>query len=143
VDSTAIGDGDEVELARLIGDFFAAVSFGEGGRPAYDRLASMFIENGKLINTITGEPDAADVDGFIATRAPVVDRGELTSFRETETGAVSVVFGNVAHRWSSYEKAGVRDGVAFAATGMVSTQYVRGRDGWRISSMAWDDERAH
>jgi hypothetical protein len=84
----------------------------------------------------------ADVDRFIAARTPVVERGELTSFRETETGAVTVVFGNVAHRWSSYEKAGVRHGVAFSATGMVSTQYVRTPAGWRISSMAWDDERS-
>jgi hypothetical protein len=39
VESTATADGDEAELARLFAGYFAAVSFGEGGRPAYHRLA--------------------------------------------------------------------------------------------------------
>jgi hypothetical protein len=32
-------------------------------------------------------------------------------------------------------------GVSFEARGMISTQFVRTPVGWRISSMAWDDER--
>jgi hypothetical protein len=49
--------------------------------------------------------------------------------------------GDVAHRMSTYAKRGVRDGAAFAARGVISTQFVRTTDGWRMSSMAWDDER--
>jgi hypothetical protein len=41
---------------------------------------------------------------------------------------------------STYEKRGVRDGTAFAARGRIATQFVRPPGGWRITSMAWDDE---
>jgi hypothetical protein len=46
----------------------------------------------------------------------------------------------VAHRFSTYEKRGVRDGTPFAARGRIATQFVRTPGGWRITSMAWDDE---
>jgi hypothetical protein len=41
-------------------------------------------------------------------------------------------FGKVAHRFSSYEKRGVRDGTAFAARGRIATQFARTPGGWRI-----------
>ena len=65
----------------------------------------------------------------------------LTAFEETESAARTDVFGNVAHRLSVYAKRGVQDGVAFSGRGMISTQFVRTPAGWRITCMAWDDER--
>jgi hypothetical protein len=70
-----------------------------------------------------------------------VDRGELAWFEEVEIDGVTSSFGNVAHRFSRYEKVGRRDGADFAGRGMISTQFVHTPAGWRISSMAWDDER--
>ena len=78
--------------------------------------------------------------GFIEPRRALVGSGVLTSFEEVETGAVTESFGKVAHRFSTYEKRGVRDGAAFAARGRIATQFVRTPGGWRITSMAWDDE---
>ncbi len=57
------------------------------------------------------------VAGFIEPRRALVDSGVLASFEEVETGAVTESFGKVAHRFSTYEKRGVRDGAAFAARG--------------------------
>ena len=51
------------------------------------------------------------------------------------------VFGNVAHRLSTYEKRGVQDGVAFSAIGIITTQFIATTAGWRMTAMAWDDER--
>ena len=50
------------------------------------------------------------------------------------------VYGNVAQRWSHYDKRGVLNGTPFAAQGWISTQFARTSDGWRITAMAWDDE---
>jgi hypothetical protein len=71
----------------------------------------------------------------------MVDSGALTHFREVEIAAITEAFGNVAHRFSTYEKRGSMHGSEFAARGAISTQFVRTPSGWRISSMAWDDER--
>ena len=129
------------ELERLTRAFFAAVSFEAGERPDYDAIRALFIPAGLLIRNTDDAPEVTTVDEFIAPRAALVESGALTSFYEGELGAVDEVFGTVAHRFSSYEKRGVQNGAAFEARGAISTQFVLTPDGWRMSSMAWDDER--
>jgi hypothetical protein len=132
-----------VDFAELLLDqFFRAVSFAPGERPRYETLHDLFLADGKLINTTSGTPEISTVEQFIAPRQAAVDAGVLTSFRETEDHATTEVFGNVAHRFSRYSKSGVRDGTAFTGQGMITTQFVLTPHGWRISSMAWDDERS-
>src|SRR3954454_13068984 len=126
-------------IETLIADFLAAVTFAEGERPHYERIRELFIPRGLLISQ---RGEVTDVEAFIAPRQATVDSGALTEFEETELGGVTEVFGNVAHRFSGYAKRGVLDGAAFAARGAIATQFVRTPAGWRISAMAWDDERA-
>jgi hypothetical protein len=123
----------EAELAALTAAFLRAVSFEPGERPDYEALRELFIEGGML--------QGAGLDAFIAPRRARVDSGALTEFEEVEQAHITERFGNVAHRMSTYGKRGVQDGVAFAARGVISTQFVKTPDGWRMSSMAWDDER--
>jgi hypothetical protein len=131
----------EAELARLTAAFFAAVSFEKGGRPGYDAIGDLFIDAGLLIRNTGDAPEVTTVDEFIAPRAELVASGALTSFYEGELEAVNQIFGTVAHRWCTYEKRGVQNGTAFEARGAISTQFVLTPHGWRMSSMAWDDER--
>jgi hypothetical protein len=131
----------EAELARLTQAFFAAVSFEAGGRPGYDAIRDLFIADGLLIRNTGDAPEVTTVDEFIAPRAELFASGALSEFYEGELEAANQAFGTVAHRWCSYEKRGVQNGTAFAATGAISTQFVLTPDGWRMSSMAWDDAR--
>jgi len=130
----------EDELAALTAGFFDAVSFEPGERPDYDAIRDLFIAQGLLIKNI-GEPEIATVDEFIAPRQALVASGALTEFEEGELAHVNEVFGNVAHRMSTYFKRGVQGGTAFEARGVISTQFVFTPNGWRMSAMAWDDER--
>lgn len=132
---------DTDDIKALSDTFLAAVSFEPGGQPDYDRIRDLFIPGGRLIRNSGEAPEVTSVDEFIAPRQRTVDAGELTEFYEGELAAVTEVFGNVAHRFSGYEKRGVLNGTAFAARGAITTQFVRTPDGWRMSSMAWDDER--
>jgi hypothetical protein len=130
----------EDELAALTAAFLAAVTFKPGERPAYGVIRDLFIAQGLLIKNV-GEPEIATVDEFIAPRQELFDSGALTEFEERELAHVTEVFGNVAHRMSTYSKRGVQNGASFEARGMISTQFVLTADGWRMSAMAWDDER--
>jgi hypothetical protein len=130
----------EDELAALTAAFLNAVSFEPGERPAYDAIRDLFIDQGLLIKNV-GEPEIATVDEFIEPRQALVDSGALTEFEERELSYRSEVFGNVAHRMSTYSKRGVQDGVRFEARGVISTQFIFTPSGWRMSAMAWDDER--
>lgn len=131
----------ELELKRLTDEFFRAVSFEVGERPAYALIAELFIERGLLIKNSGPVPEISTVPEFIRPRQASVDAGELTRFHEAEVAAITEVFGQVAHRLSTYVKSGTLKGVAFEARGVISTQFVQTPAGWRMSAMAWDDER--
>jgi hypothetical protein len=123
-------------MMTLLHDFFRAVSFEPGERPDYDAIHGLFVPGGLLAKA----PGVWTVAEFIAPRLAAVESGALTQFHESERSGQTQEFGNVAQRWSVYDKRGVQDGVAFAAAGRISTQFVRTPSGWRITSMAWDDE---
>lgn len=125
----------------LVHAFFQAVSFEEGDMPPYDDIRRLFIPNGLLIRNTGAAPEISTVDGFIAPRLELVRSGQLTRFLEVELFETTQVFGQVAQRFSGYAKSGSQNGQAFGARGMISTQFIATPDGWRMSSMAWDDER--
>jgi len=134
---------DEVkrEIDALMAAFFAAVSFEPGQRPGYERLHELFIAEGLLIRNSGAAPEVATVAGFIEPRRRSVALGALSAFRETELRETTQAFGRVAHRFSVYAKRGVLDGAGFEGRGAITTQFVATPTGWRISAMAWDDER--
>ncbi|HEV8691936.1 MAG TPA: hypothetical protein VGQ91_16655 [Ideonella sp.] len=131
----------KAELDRLTAKFFRAVSFEAGEAPPYENLHALFIEAGLIIKNSAAAPEISSVRQFIEPRLASVHAGELTRFNETELSESTQIFGNVAHRFNTYAKSGTLKGVPFAARGMVSTQFIRTPSGWRISAMAWDDER--
>lgn len=81
--------------------------------------------------------------GHRRNREPACARSHTSSGTNAEVEIVerTEVFGNVAHRLSTYTKRSTVDGEAIEGAGVISTQLIRTPAGWKISSMAWDDER--
>lgn len=131
----------KAELDRLTSEFFRAVSFEPGGAPSYGNISALFIERGLLIKNVGSTPEISTVQEFIEPREALVRSGTLTRFHECEISESTVIFGNVAHRFSAYAKSGTSSGQPFNARGMITTQFVNTPSGWKMSSMAWDDER--
>ena len=131
----------KAELDQLTAEFFRAVSFEEGATPPYENIYGLFIEGGLLVKNTASTPEISTVSQFIEPRQAMVRSGELTRFNEVELCETTEIFGNVAHRFNSYAKSGTMKGVPFKARGMISTQFVQTPAGWKISAMAWDDER--
>jgi hypothetical protein len=133
---------EAADLKTALEQFFRAVSFESGQTPAYAAIRDLFIDDGGMLIRAGSEiPEISSVDAFIASRQSAFDSGALTSFAEVEITATNEVFGNVAHRFSTYEKRGMVDGAPIEGSGLISTQFVRISAHWKISSMAWDDER--
>jgi hypothetical protein len=131
----------KLELDRLSVEFFRAVSFEAGESPAYENIRTLFIESGLLVKNTGTVPEISTISQFIEPRQTLVRSGELTRFREWELSETTEIFGNVAHRFSVYAKSGTMKGVPFQARGMISTQFILTPAGWKMSAMAWDDER--
>lgn len=137
----AAHDSVKHELDALAAAFFEAVSFEPGGAPPYQNIHGLFIESGLLIKNTASTPEISTIAEFIAPRQALVDSGTLTRFREWELSEHTQVFGNIAHRYSAYGKAGTQGGKDFEARGVISTQFIKTPEGWKMSAMAWDDER--
>jgi hypothetical protein len=133
--------GSKAEIDALTAAFFRAVAFDDGERPPYSQLYDIFVESGQIIKNSSSSPEISTVRQFIDPRQHMVDSGELRRFRERETVEITEIFGNVAHRFSAYEKHGVSAGQENAGCGVISMQFIATPTGWKISSMAWDDER--
>jgi hypothetical protein len=132
---------DETQIECAVHAFFAAFTSGPESPSRLDRLRSLFLPQALIVSTCGAEPVAYGVEEFIAPRKALLTGGRLLDFREWQVSGRIDLFGDIAHWFGTYAKAGVQDGSPFTGRGMKSMQFVRTREGWRISAAAWDDER--
>ncbi len=132
---------NHAEISRLVTTFFAGFTTGPDVAARLDALREAFLPQAVIVRTCGLEPAVYDIDGFLAPRKALLTGGSLQQFREWEVSGRTQLFGDIAQRFSSYAKAGVQDGRPFSARGMKTLQFVRTPAGWRISAVAWDDER--
>ncbi|MFU8872785.1 DUF4440 domain-containing protein [Micromonospora sp. SL4-19] len=134
-------DADRAAIAGIVRTFFAAFTSGADSGARLDALRRVFLPEAVIISAGGGEPAVYGVESFIAPRQALLSGGTLVDFREWELAGHTEVFGDIAQHFCSYAKEGVRDGTPFTARGMKTLQFVRTSAGWRISAVAWDDER--
>lgn len=132
---------DHAEISRLAATFFAAFTSGPACGARLDSLREVLLPQAVIVKTCGQQPTMYDVDTFIAPRRALLTSGALTQFHEWEVSERTELFGSIAQRFSSYAKSGLQNGSAFSAQGMKTLQFVRSAPGWRISAVAWDDER--
>ena len=121
--------------------FLSAFTNVNGKRVSLDGLSEIFLPGAVIVKTC-GEPISIDsLAEFIAPREKLLNGGRLEEFFEEELWERTDVFGSVAQRLCLYKKSGVLSGKRFEAKGMKSIQLVNTEAGWKISSVAWDDER--
>jgi hypothetical protein len=132
---------DLTEIEGVVQAFFAAFVSGSDSAIRLDGLRSLFLPGAVIVRTCGTEPVLSSVEEFIAPRAALLAGGTLLDFREWPLPGRTDLFGDIAHWFGTYAKAGEQDGTPFTGRGMKSLQLVRTREGWRISAAAWDDER--
>ncbi|MEU4222036.1 DUF4440 domain-containing protein [Actinoplanes sp. NPDC026623] len=139
-----IGDdeADRAAVADLVRTFFAAFVSGADSAARLDDLREAFLPRAVITRTCGAEPAVYDVEAFIEPRRELLSSGRLTGFREWEVSGRTDLFGDIAQHFCRYAKSGAQDGTPFTGGGMKSLQFVRTPAGWRISAVAWDDDRA-
>jgi hypothetical protein len=131
---------DRSQIDDLVGTFFAAFTSGPDVEERLDALREVLLPEALIVRTC-GAPVSYDVAGFIEPRRKLLTSGRVTDFHEWEVDGTTEVYGDVAHHWCTYAKAWVEDGEQRTGAGAKSIQLVRTGTGWRISAVAWDDER--
>ena len=133
---------DREAIDQLIATFMGVFCNKGGARPRLALIHDLFIREGLIIKNSGPVPEVYTLAQFISPRERILSDGTLTEFEETEVCAQTRIFGNIAQRLAIYRKSGVLSGTPFQSRGVKTTQLVRTADGWRISALAWDDERA-
>lgn len=130
---------DKEIIDQITTAFYSAFS-NEGGRPEkIDILYSFFIEKAIVIMNVGSAMNVMDVREFIEPRRRILTDGSLQNFREWEVEETTGILGNVAQRFSRYEKSWVASGESASGAGVKSLQFVRTADGWKVAALAWDD----
>ena len=132
---------DKAAIDAVTGVFFDAFTSRDGKAASVDRLYEVFVPEALIVKNTGDEPVVYDLAGFVEPRRELLSGGSLTNFREAEVSERTEIFGRIAHRFSVYEKSWTNEGKHHAGRGAKAIQFVRTPQGWKISSLAWDDER--
>jgi hypothetical protein len=131
---------DQSQIDEVVRTFFAAFTSGADIEARLDGLREVLLPEALIVRTC-GVPMSYDVEGFIEPRRQLLTGGRVTDFREWEVAGTTTVYGDVAHHWCTYAKEWAEGGERVTGAGAKTIQLVRTEAGWRISALAWDDER--
>jgi hypothetical protein len=131
---------DQSQIDEVVRTFFAAFTSGPDVEARLDGLRELLLPEALIVRTC-GAATTYDVDGFIEPRRELLTSGRITDFHEWELDGTTEVWGDVAHRWCTYAKEWVEAGEQVTGRGTKTIQLVRTGTAWRISAVAWDDER--
>jgi hypothetical protein len=132
---------DKTALDVLAARMYAAFRNENGAVPDLDILRDVFLPDCVIAKMVEPAVQVQGLDDFIEQRRPLLRDGRLVGFSEWETDERTWICGNIASRCSLYAKSGVLDGVRFDTRGIKNMQFVKLEGQWRISALAWDDER--
>ncbi|WP_344252649.1 DUF4440 domain-containing protein [Terrabacter carboxydivorans] len=138
---TSDDTSDRTAVQAVVDAFFSAFVSGPDCSERMDRLRGLLLPEAVVVRTCGLEPAVMTVEEFIAPREALLTGGSLTDFHEWALEGRIDVFGDIAHWFGSYAKAGTQTGEKFTGRGMKTIQLVRTAQGWRVSAAAWDDER--
>lgn len=129
------------DIDKLVDGFFSLFSVKKGTKADLSAIFNLFISEGLIVKSSSINPEIYNLQQFIEPREKMFNDGILSDFREEELFEKTEIFGNIAQRLSIYKKSGFMNGQIFENRGIKTLQFVKATCGWKISSVAWDDER--
>jgi hypothetical protein len=136
--------GDRQAILAVVDTFFGALISADASGSLHAEMAALrdlFLPQAVIVRTCGAEPVCYGVDEFIAPRQELLESGRLREFAERPLPGRVDRFGDVAQWFGGYTKSWSESETLLDGRGMKSIQLVRTRAGWRISAVAWDDER--
>lgn len=132
---------DKSGIDRVTAAFYDAFTNRDGVAPNVDSLYDLFLPQAIVTKNTGTIPEVYDPAGFVEPRRALLTSGELLEFCEEEVFERTEILGNVAQRFSLYVKSWRAQDRTHEGRGVKTLQFVRTPEGWKIASLAWDDER--
>ncbi|TMI95559.1 MAG: DUF4440 domain-containing protein [Bacteroidetes bacterium] len=135
-----IHSADKIDINSLTTQFFKLFDNTDHKIPDWTVARKICIPEIIIIKK-TGLTEAIyNLENFIKPRKTILSDGTLTDFQEYELHEETVIIGHIAHRRSRYQKSGNLSGKSFVETGTKLFQFIKTKNGWKISSLVWEDD---
>ncbi len=131
---------DKYLIDQLTRRFFSIFSNTNGQTPPLDRVSELCLPQALIIRKAGLTEEIYNLETFIAPRKKILSDGTLTEFEEQETEEHTTLSGTIAQRSSVYKKQGVLNHRSFEQTGHKFFQFIKTLQGWKISSVIWQDD---
>lgn len=128
------------EIQEVTDHLYSSISFTKGQLPDLDKLKTLFIPDGKLINNNSDVPRVMTVDEFNGIVRERIEKGVLSEFLERELWQRTEVFGKIAQRFSTYEAKFDWTASEPFSVGINSIQFIKVEGKWLVSSIVWNDQ---
>jgi RimJ/RimL family protein N-acetyltransferase len=131
---------DKLSINEITKSFFGVFTNTNDKQPNWNLLSSICIPEIILISKTETMHTVYNLVSFIEPRQKILTDGTLTEFEENETQEQTKIIGNIAQRYSTYQKRGILDGKLFKQKGHKFLQLVKTNEEWKISSVIWEDD---
>lgn len=133
---------DHLRINRVVSSFFGVFSNLNQKQPDWKLLHHLCIPQALLISKKESGQVVYNLTSFVEPRKKILNDGTLTEFEEHEISGKTQIQTNIAQRHSRYQKNGVMGDKPFVELGNKFFQFVKTPEGWRITSVIWEDDRS-
>lgn len=132
---------DRLAIEAIVARFLQAFSQPSAGPVDLAPLRALCLPQVVIVKCCGEDRQIYDLEAFIAPREALLNSGAITGFHEYPVSGSTELFGQIAQHFCRYEKSWQQDGRTHRGRGMKTVQLVKMAQGWKISALAWDDER--
>src|SRR5947209_1372147 len=128
-----------IELDNLVRNFFGIFDNRNGRKLGFAALQAMFVEGALISKRNASSTETSSLADFWYPREALLSTGRLTEFHEWEVASETFVYGGLATRICQYSKQGLLEGRDYAGSGVKLMQFLLTEQGWKITSIVWED----
>jgi len=132
---------DLLNINKVTQSFFSLFTNSNNRKPNFNKMNKLCIPEAVIINKTDKLHTVYNITSFIEPRQKILSDGTLTEFEEWETNGQTEIVNCIAQRHSVYAKTGILDGKRFKQTGHKFFHFIKTNDGWKISSVLWEDDK--
>jgi uncharacterized surface anchored protein len=132
---------DKLEIDNITNVFFDIFTNTNQKQPDWAIINNVCIPETIIIKKSDTVEVVYNLGNFIEPRRKILTDGTLTDFQESEIKEETKIIGNIAQRFSKFQKSGYFNGVHFKEYGNKFFQFIKTTNGWKINSLIWEDDK--
>ena len=134
-------NADELLIDHLTKSFFDIFTNANQQLPNWNIIHHICLPETIIIKNNGNNEEVYNLTTFIEPRKKILSDGTLTEFQEYELSEETKIIGNIAQRFSKFQKSGYFNDTYFKENGNKLFQFVKTSNGWKINAVVWEDDK--